>query len=132
MRGGRYDHLLEKYGRSTPSIGFAIIVDELMSALSRQKIDVDSGHRNLIVYNDISQKNAMALAKECRNKGKCIILLKRDEGENKAYYTEYGKKIHADSLLYLNDDGKIEMVHLKTGEERILSPKKRKTEGEIQ
>lgn len=132
VRGGRYDHLLEKYGRSTPSIGFAIIVDELMSALSRQKIDVDSGHRNLIVYNDISQKNAMALAKECRNKGKCIILLKRDEGENKAYYTEYGKKIHADSLLYLNDDGKIEMVHLKTGEERILSPKKRKTEGEIQ
>lgn len=132
VRGGRYDHLLEKYGRSTPSIGFAIIVDELMSALSRQKIDVDSGHRNLIVYNDISQKNAMALAKECRNKGKCIILLKRDAGENKAYYTEYGKKIHADSLLYLNDDGKIEMVHLKTGEERILSPKKRKTEGEIQ
>ena len=125
VRGGRYDHLLEKYGRSTPSIGFAIIVDELMSALSRQKIDVDSGHRNLIVYNDISQKNAMALAKECRNKGKCIILLKRDEGENKAYYTEYGKKIHADSLLYLNDDGKIEMVHLKTGEERILSSKKK-------
>ncbi len=132
VRGGRYDHLLEKFGKSTPSIGFAIIVDELMSALSRQKIDVDSGHRNLIVYNDVSQKNAMALAKECRNKGKCIILLKRDAGETKAYYTEYGKKIHADRLLYLNDDGQIEMVHLKTGEERILSSKKRKTEGGIQ
>lgn len=132
VRGGRYDHLLEKFGKSTPSIGFAIIVDELMSALSRQKIDVDSGHRNLIVYNDVSQKNAMALAKECRNRGKCIILLKRDAGETKAYYTEYGKKIHADRLLYLNDDGQIEMVHLKTGEERILSSKKRKTEGGIQ
>lgn len=132
VRGGRYDHLLEKFGKSTPSIGFAIIVDELMSALSRQKIDVDSGHRNLIVYNDVSQKNAMALAKECRNRGKCIILLKRDVGETKAYYTEYGKKIHADRLLYLNDDGQIEMVHLKTGEERILSSKKRKTEGGIQ
>lgn len=132
VRGGRYDHLLEKFGKSTPSIGFAIIVDELMSALSRQKIDVDSGHRNLIVYNDVSQKNAMALAKECRNRGKCIILLKRDAGKTKANYTEYGKKIHADRLLYLNDDGKIEMVHLKTGEERILSSKKRKTEGGIQ
>lgn len=132
VRGGRYDHLLEKFGKSTPSIGFAIIVDELMSALSRQKIDVDSGHRNLIVYNDVSQKNAMTLAKECRNRGKCIILLKRDAGETKAYYTEYGKKIHADRLLYLNDDGQIEMVHLKTGEERILSSKKRKTEGGIQ
>ena len=50
VRGGRYDHLLEKFGKSTPSIGFAIIVDELMSALSRQKIPTDTVHRNLIVY----------------------------------------------------------------------------------
>lgn len=28
VRGGRYDHLLEKFGKSIPSIGFAIIVDE--------------------------------------------------------------------------------------------------------
>lgn len=27
VRGGRYDHLLEKFGKETPSIGFAIIVD---------------------------------------------------------------------------------------------------------
>ena len=38
VRGGRYDHLLGKFGKNTPSIGFAIIVDELMSALNRQKI----------------------------------------------------------------------------------------------
>ena len=40
VRGGRYDHLLEKFGNKTPSIGFAIILDELMSALDRQKIKV--------------------------------------------------------------------------------------------
>ena len=40
VSGGRYDHLIEKFGKQTPSIGFAIIIDELMSALSRQKIAV--------------------------------------------------------------------------------------------
>ena len=29
VTGGRYDHLLEKFGKQTPSIGFAIIIDEL-------------------------------------------------------------------------------------------------------
>src|SRR5699024_5212376 len=30
VRGGRYDRLLEKFGKDTPSIGFAILLDELM------------------------------------------------------------------------------------------------------
>ena len=34
VTGGRYDHLLEKFGKQTPSIGFAIIIDELQNALS--------------------------------------------------------------------------------------------------
>ena len=56
VRGGRYDHLLEKFGKSTPSIGFAIILDELMSALSRQRISVDTIHQNLIVYTEATEK----------------------------------------------------------------------------
>ena len=42
--GGRYDHLVEKFGKSTPSIGFAILLDELMNALNRQKINIDCGY----------------------------------------------------------------------------------------
>ena len=62
VRGGRYDHLLEKFGKETPSIGFAIIVDELMNALSRQKISVDTIRRNIIVYNEETESNAIILA----------------------------------------------------------------------
>ncbi len=32
VKGGRYDHLLEKFGKNSPSIGFAIVIDELMNA----------------------------------------------------------------------------------------------------
>ena len=33
VKGGRYDHLLEKFGKTSASIGFAIVIDELMNAL---------------------------------------------------------------------------------------------------
>ena len=56
VRGGRYDHLLEKFGKNTPSIGFAVIIDELMSALSRQKIRTEAAHRNLIVYTEATEE----------------------------------------------------------------------------
>ena len=40
VTGGRYDRLLEQFGKKAPAVGFAIVVDQLMLALSRQKIQV--------------------------------------------------------------------------------------------
>ena len=88
VRGGRYDHLLEKFGKEIPSIGFAIIVDELMNALNRQKISVETGFRNLLVYTEATEKWAISLAKDFRAKGKCIEIIKRDAGEEKSRYID--------------------------------------------
>ena len=38
VAGGRYDHLMERYGRSAPATGFAIDVDGVASALEREEI----------------------------------------------------------------------------------------------
>lgn len=130
VRGGRYDHLLDKFGKQIPSIGFAIIVDELMSALSRQKIAVDAGHRELIVYADEMQNRAFALAKEYRAKGRCIVLKKRGAKEELSCYEDYGKRIQADVLLYLHEDDAMETVDLKTGEKHLLHAGIKKPEGE--
>ena len=35
VTGGRYDKLLVQFGKDTPAVGFAIVVDQLMAALSR-------------------------------------------------------------------------------------------------
>lgn len=126
VRGGRYDHLLEKFGKNTPSIGFAIIVDELMSALSRQKIQVEAVHTNLIVYTQATQKWAISLAKNFRSKGKCVEMLKRKPDDEREEYLEYGRRTQAVSMLYLKDDLTIEMVNLKNGEEKLINAGKRK------
>lgn len=128
VRGGRYDQLLEKFGKSTPSIGFAIIVDELMNALNRQKIALEVPHTNLIVYTDATLKWAVSLAKEFRSKGKCVELLKRKDSDEKDSFIEYGKRAQAVSMLYLNEDFTIHMVNLKTGDEKVVNAGKKKKE----
>lgn len=120
VRGGRYDHLLEKFGKSTPSIGFAIIVDELMSALNRQKIAVETREIHLIVYTEDTEKWALSLAKNFRAKGKCVGMYKRETGEQKEHFMQYAKRQNVVSMLYLRDDLKIEMINLKTGDEKTV------------
>lgn len=126
VRGGRYDHLLEKFGKNTPSIGFAIIVDELMNALNRQKISPEIMHTDLIVYTEATLKWAFSLANHFRSKGKCIEMLKRGVEDEKQRFIDYGKRSQAVSMLYLNEDFTIEMVNLKTGEEKMINAGKKK------
>ncbi|MEF2764723.1 MAG: ATP phosphoribosyltransferase regulatory subunit [Mediterraneibacter sp.] len=124
VRGGRYDHLLEKFGKSTPSIGFAIIIDELMSALNRQKISVQTAKRNLLVYTEATEKWAVSLARSFRAKGKNIEMLKREPEEEREVYETYGKRSSIAGILYLTDDFKIEMANLRTGEEKTVDARK--------
>ena len=124
VRGGRYDHLLAKFGKNTPSIGFAIIVDELMSALSRQKIPVDTNYRNLIVYTRSTEEWAINLAMNFRSKGKNIEIIMREPEDIRKKYEDYAKKNSIMSMLYLLDDCRIEMVNLITGEEKTVTAKK--------
>ena len=126
VRGGRYDHLLEKFGKNTPSIGFAIILDELMNALNRQNIQVETGSRNLLVYTQDTEKWAISLARTFRNKGKNIEMLKRNTDEDRQVYEEYGKRSSVMTMLYLRDDLKIEMINFRTGEKKIMDTKKQK------
>ena len=42
VKGGRYDKLLSHFGKNAPAIGFVIVVDQVMAALSRQKIELSA------------------------------------------------------------------------------------------
>lgn len=126
VRGGRYDHLLEKFGKQTPSVGFAVLVDELLSALGRQKIQIETNHINIIAYTEKTQKWAIALAKNFRAKGKWVEMHRRTGKDSKKEYIDYGKRIQSVSLLYLQDNLTFEMVNLITGEEKLINAAKKK------
>ena len=78
VKGGRYDHLVEKFGKEFPSIGFAIVIDELMGAISRQKLEIPYHQKNtLILYEESERSRAIALAKEFRLAEKPTELVKK-------------------------------------------------------
>ena len=41
VKGGRYDTLLSNFGKEAPAIGFAFVVDQLLTAVSTQKSEED-------------------------------------------------------------------------------------------
>lgn len=41
VKGGRYDNLLSQFGKDAPAIGFVIVIDDLLEALSRQKVGIE-------------------------------------------------------------------------------------------
>ena len=79
LKGGRYDNLIEQFGKKAPSIGFAIVLDSLMMALERQKIQMEADFTDmLIVYEEEAMEAAIPAAVGYRKEGKTVILEKKD------------------------------------------------------
>lgn len=106
VTGGRYDKLLEQFGKKAPSIGFAIEVDQLMLALSRQKIDTPADMVDtIILYDHDARLAGIRLAGEYRNNRKAVQLIRKRSFETVDEYLDYAKKYQIRKLLYLSGDG---------------------------
>lgn len=102
VKGGRYDELLTHFGKDSASIGFAIVVDQLMAALSRQKIDIPVAHQNeLIVYDAMQKTKAIQMAIQKRKDGRNVELIRKDAGKTKADYEAYALRNHLADVIYL-------------------------------
>lgn len=122
IKGGRYDHLIEKFGKKSPSIGFVIVVDELMNAMMRQKLRILYTRKNTIVlYEENRFQDAIALAKDLRSKAKNVELLKKAKDKLLEEYISYGKEYYAGNLIYIKNYGDITMFNLVTGERKEIS-----------
>ena len=75
VKGGRYNELMKHFGKPAASIGFAIVVDNLLLALSRQKIDVPAKDDVMILtYKKENRAQAVAQAQKLRAEGKSVAL----------------------------------------------------------
>ena len=75
VKGGRYNNLLKHFGKPAASIGFAIVVDNLLMALSRQKIEMEGEEGvTVITYRKENRIQAIQKAKELRAQGRNVAL----------------------------------------------------------
>lgn len=92
IKGGRYNELVEKFGRKVSAIGCAIMVDDLMQALHRQNISVETASNKLmIIYDAESSKEALSYAIKAREEGHFVELIEEDSKKAPAYYDSLAK-----------------------------------------
>ena len=101
VKGGRYDALLTHFGKESPAIGFAVVIDQLLAALSRQKIEVETKNETqLLVYDEAHKKESIEQAGALRKKGKAVELIPYDTAHAKADYEAYAKRTGITQITY--------------------------------
>lgn len=102
VKGGRYDHLLPYFGKNAPSIGFAVVVDQLLAALSRQKIEVPvNENQTLIVYKEEKQTEAIKKALKLREQEIAVSLVKWENAKAAEAYQAYAERMHMNEILFV-------------------------------
>ncbi len=118
VTGGRYDNLVGQFGKEAPAIGFAIVMDLLMLALDRQKVDqMDTGSSTMIVYDINARKTAIQLGKELRKAGTRVELVRKSSAREVDEYIAFGKKNQIARMLYIEGEDGVREMNLM-GEER--------------
>ncbi len=75
IKGGRYNQLMKHFGKPAASIGFAIVVDNLLMALSRQKLEASEPEDVVVItYSKENRIQAIKQAIELRAQGKNVAL----------------------------------------------------------
>ena len=102
VKGGRYDKLLAFFGKNSPAIGFVIVIDDLMQALKRQKIEIEASENNLlVVYDGFGFSEALKEAKIHRDKGVNVQLMRLDSTKSRGDYELYAKNHGICQVIYL-------------------------------
>ena len=105
VKGGRYDKLLTYFGKDAASIGFAIVVDQLMAAISRQKIEIIVKHDNqLIVYKPEYRREAVKKAIALRAKDCNVELIAWAMDKSKADYEAYALRNQITELTFMDGE----------------------------
>ncbi len=109
--GGRYDRLLRQFGKDAASIGFAIHIDSLLTAMERQKIQIETDITGTILLYDREQKEkAIRLAGILRADGTYLQLMKKYHEKSLEDYVALAKRSQVGGVLYLDKSGKTVLV----------------------
>lgn len=114
--GGRYDNLVGQFGKEAPAIGLAIVVDQLMLALGRQKLLImPEAQDTLILYTKSNRRQAVALAGHFRKDGMNVILQRSNSKYELEDYLDYARRMNAGGILYFEETYEVKVIDVATG-----------------
>lgn len=86
VKGGRYDHLLHQFGKEAPAIGFCMVIDSILEALSRQKVVLPEPESvRVITYLPDNFEEKLAEAQALRAAGHAAVLIVKEMQDGEDY-----------------------------------------------
>ena len=114
VKGGRYDTLLQKFGKEAASVGLAVVVDELLNALSRQKIEVEEDVSvTMILYGDAMFPDAFKKAESLRKEGISVQMNPIKSGTDLEQYKDYARRFGIKEIIYFDNAGEVKVLEVK-------------------
>ncbi len=111
VKGGRYDNLMEQFGKESPAIGFAVVVDQLMVAIGKQENNTeDKSESCLVLYETICRKKAIDYAKNARENGVRVQLMCKDINFTIEDYKKYACQLNVNQIIYMKDEESMEQM----------------------
>ncbi len=105
LKGGRYDNLLSMFGKDAPAIGFAVVIEQLISALKRQHIDIPVGDGPVwLIYDPGMCDDAVREAVRLRESGESVELMPLDESNTKESYLHYAEQFRVDNIRFFDGE----------------------------
>jgi len=123
-RGGRYDHMLGRFGYECPAVGFAFDIGRALSVMAAQGVEVTPAGPDFFIIDFTREKTAaLSLARRLRGRGASVSrdIVSRALGESLAY----AKAHRAGVALVVGGErtkaGEVLAIDLATGGERVLA-----------
>src|SRR5437773_3545431 len=123
-RGGRYDHMLGRFGYECPAVGFAFDVGRALSVMATQGVDVDLPGPDFFIIDFTREKTAaLSLARRLRDRGASVArdIVSRALEESLAY----ARARHVRHVLIvgspLTGSHQLLAMDLADGSERVLA-----------
>lgn len=93
ITGGRYDKLIEQFGKKAPAVGLAIVLEQLMNALSSQQVEIQTDTDGvLVLYHSADRETAIHTANCYRNEGRRVMMMRRGTDTAFEVYREYARR----------------------------------------
>jgi ATP phosphoribosyltransferase regulatory subunit len=121
--GGRYDHMLARFGYDCPAVGFAFDVGSVLSVMDAQRVTVPVAGPDYFIVDSTPEKVvALSLARRLRDGGRSVArdIVSRGLDESLAY----ARRQRARRALVVGSartaPGQLLVMDLETGRERVV------------
>jgi ATP phosphoribosyltransferase regulatory subunit len=122
-RGGRYDHMLGRFGYECPAVGFAFDVGRALSVMAAQGVEVALAGPDFFIIDFTREKTAaLSLARRLRDRGASVSrdIVSRALAESLAYARAHRARVALVVGGERTAPGEMLAIDVAAGAERVL------------